>query len=76
MTRIRRSDRGIPDRYWEHINGERETKYRSMLREIRQRLWREGWYDHRMQHLLKKIRCSTNPGLAECSLDSEGGAVR
>lgn len=76
LDRIKQSDAEIPDRYWVHINGERETKYRSMLREIRQRLWDQGWYHHKMQHLLKKIRCSTNPGVAECSLDSEGGAVR
>ena len=76
IARIRQSDEEIPDRYWVRIDGERETKYRSMLGEIRQRLWDEGWYDHRMQKLLKKVRCSTDPGVAECSQDSEGGAVR
>lgn len=76
IDRIKQSDAEIPDHYWVPINGQRETKYRSMLREIRQRLWDQGWYNHKMQHLLKKIRCSTNPGVAECSLDSEGGAVR
>ena len=76
MTRIREADASIPQRYWVRIDGERETKYRSMLREIRQRLWDEGWYNHRMQHLLKKIRCASHPESAECSLDSEGGAVR
>ncbi|WP_353248686.1 putative solute-binding protein [Salinisphaera sp. T31B1] len=75
IPRIRQADREIPEHYWVPIDGQRETKYRGMLREIRQRLWDQGWYNHRMQHLLKKIRCASDGGLAECSLDSEGGAV-
>ena len=75
IPRIRQADAEIPERYWVPISGERETKYRSMLLEIRQQLWQEQWYDHRMQHLLKKIRCADDPGLAECSRPTEGGAV-
>ena len=75
MPFIRRADASIPSRYWVHINGERETKYRQMLREVRQQLWNEDWYNHRMQRLLKKIRCADDAGLAECSLDTEGGVV-
>ncbi len=76
MRRIRQADNDIPERYWVRISGDREAKYRPMIREVRQRLWDAGWYDHRMQHLLKKIRCSTDASLAECSLDTEGGPVR
>lgn len=76
MRLVEKADQTIPSRYWVHINGERETKYRRMLGDIRQRLWDEGWYNHRMQHLLKKIRCDTNGGLAECSTAGEGGPVR
>jgi hypothetical protein len=75
IPRIRQADAEIPDRYWVPISGERERKYRSMLLEIRQRLWEQGWYDHRMQHLLKKIRCADDPALGECSRDTEGGPV-
>lgn len=75
MSMISQADKDIPDRYWVRISGDRETKYRQMLRKIRQTLWENGWYNHRMQHLLKKIRCSDDPGLAECSLDTEGGPV-
>ena len=46
-----------------------------MFRNTREKLWDQNWYDHEMQHMLKKIRCSTNGGLAECSQDSEGGPV-
>ena len=73
---IEKADETIPDRYWVHIDGQRETKYRRMLSDIRERLWDNGWYNHRMQHLLKKIRCDTNGALAECSTNTEGGAVR
>lgn len=75
LPRIRQADDEIPDHYWVHISGERETKYRSMLLEIRQRLWQQQWYDHRMQRLLKKVRCADDGGLAECSRDTEGGPV-
>ncbi|GAB3675262.1 putative solute-binding protein [Salinisphaera aquimarina] len=75
IPRIRQADAQIPDRYWVRINGERETRYRAMLLKIRQRLWRDNWYDHRMQHLLKKIRCADDAALAECSGSTEGGPV-
>lgn len=73
MRRVKQDDQKIPDKYWVHISGERDKKYRKMFRKTRQKLWDEGWYSHKMQHMLKKIRCSTDPSLAECSLDSEGG---
>jgi len=75
IQRVRQADDEIPDRYWVRINGKRDKKYRSMLLDIRQRLWDEGLYHHRMQHLLKKIRCKSDSSLSECSQDTEGGPV-
>jgi len=75
LRRVEASDSNIPSKYWVKISGERDTNYREMFRKTRVELWNDNWYDHRMQHLLKKIRCASNAGLAECSLDSEGGAV-
>lgn len=75
MRRVKQADDQIPDKYWVPISGERNQKYREMFRKTRQKLWNEDWYSHKMQHMLKKIRCSGDPGLAECSLDSEGGPV-
>ena len=75
MRRVNNADANIPDKYWVHISGERDANYREMFRETRQKLWDQNWYSHRMQHLLKKIRCSTDNALAECSQPSEGGAV-
>lgn len=75
IRRVRDADSDIPDKYWVHISGERSKNYRELFRNTRENLWDKGWYSHKMQHLLKKIRCDTDPGLAECSLSSEGGAI-
>jgi len=75
LRRVKNADNEIPDKYWVKISGERDKNYREMFRNTREKLWDQNWYDHEMQHMLKKIRCSTNGGLAECSQDSEGGPV-
>ncbi len=75
LSRVTGAEDEIPSKFWVHINGERDANYREMFRNVRMKLWDQDWYSHRMQHLLKKIRCSSEPGLAECSQASEGGAV-
>jgi len=65
----------IPEKFWVRINAEREDRYRERFRDVRETLWDEGWYSHRMQRLLKKVRCASDAGLAECTLDTEGGTV-
>jgi hypothetical protein len=75
MRRVEDADAKIPEKVWVHISGERDAEYREMFRKTRQRLWDENWYDHRMQKMLKKIRCSTDNSLPECSQPSEGGPV-
>lgn len=69
------AENDIPKRDWVPINDDRATRYRQIFRQVREQLWKEDWYSHRMQRLLKKIRCSDNPSFAECSLASEGGPV-
>ncbi|RJS94175.1 RND transporter [Salinisphaera sp. Q1T1-3] len=75
LSRVTGAEKQIPDQYWVRINDERSTKYRELFRNVRVKLGQADWYSHRMQHLLKKIRCDSDAGLAECSLDSEGGPV-
>lgn len=75
LRRIKHDDNAIPNHYWVHISGPRAKKYRTIFLHTRQRLWNDGWYNHKMQHLLKQIRCNTNPSLAECSEHYEGGPV-
>lgn len=76
LRRVKQADADIPDKYWVHIADDRAKNYRQMIREVRQQLWEANWYSHKMQSLLKKIRCKTHPGLAECSMATEGGPVR
>ncbi|TAM11431.1 MAG: RND transporter [Nevskiaceae bacterium] len=69
-------DAKIPKKFWVHITQDRVLKYAAMLVQIRQHLWDANHYDHRMQHLLKKIRCQDfGSQLAECSGNTEGGPV-
>jgi len=75
LARVTGAEDQIPSKFWVHISGDRDTKYRNMFRQVREKLWDANWYSHRAQKLLKKIRCSSDGGLAECSLASEGGAV-
>ena len=60
---------------WVAVSEQQTTQYRAMFRRVREQLWREDWYSHRMQRLLKKLRCNEHHELAECSLDTEGGPV-
>lgn len=76
LRQVKLGEQDIPDKYWFHVAGEQETEYRTMFRKTRQHLWDANWYSHKMQKLLKKIRCKTHPGLAECSMNTEGGPVR
>jgi hypothetical protein len=73
MVQIKEADDAIPANLWVHIDKDQAKTYSNMLIKVRQDLWNEGWYDHEMQHLLKKIRCKANPAAGECSLDAEGG---
>lgn len=77
MKRIKHDDNTIPSHYWVHIeNTPRGKKYRKIFLHARIKLWKENWYSHKMQHLLKEIRCHTNASLAECSEPYEGGPVQ
>lgn len=71
----REAEHAVPDHFWVPIDKTQQQDYRELFRSVRQTLWNDGWYDHRMQRLLKKIRCSHTPGAAECTLASEGGPV-
>ncbi|HEU0195873.1 MAG TPA: putative solute-binding protein [Nevskiaceae bacterium] len=75
IAKVKESDAGIPKKYWVHISGDRTKKYNNLAAQVRQRLWDDGWYAHKMQRLLKKIRCQGDPSMAECSASTEGGPV-
>lgn len=71
----REAETSVPEDYWVTISDKQQADYARLFRHVRQQLWNEDWYNHRMQRLLKKIRCDRAPGSTECSLDSEGGPI-
>jgi hypothetical protein len=75
MGQIIEADNAIPKKYWVHIPDDRARSYANMLVQVRKDLWDNGWYDHTMQRMLKKIRCQSNHSAGECSLDTEGGSI-
>lgn len=75
LARVQAAEQQIPASSWVQLNPARTHDYQQMIRDARETLWSQGWYSHRMQHLLKQIRCSNNPDAAECTADSEGGAM-
>jgi len=75
LARARKAENALDDDLWVAVSEQQTTQYRAMFRRVREQLWREEWYSHRMQRLLKKIRCAGDAGLAECSQESEGGTV-
>jgi hypothetical protein len=75
IRRIKKSDTDIPDNFWVQIDGDKTKHYSELMVKVRQDLWNDNWYDHTMQHMLKKIRCKSSGALAECSQQTEGGAI-
>lgn len=69
----RQAESTIPADKWVAVDAKQDSRYRQIFLQVRKQLWADNWYSHRMQHLLKKIRCGSTPGLAECSQPSEGG---
>jgi len=73
MRVIHKSEAKIPDKYWVNLSDEKAASYNRMFADVRQQLWKEGVYSHKMQFMLKKIRCREKPGNADCTKDTEGG---
>ena len=61
----------IPAKYWMDLSPTDSARYVQMMRVGRISLMKDGTYDARMMHFLKKIRCTITPGDAECSNNDE-----
>lgn len=79
MRIVRQYERAIPDDRWVDISPEAMRGYQEMLRGVRidmQQSTEEsgmlaaGVYHDDMMTILRKVRCYTNPGAAECSADN------
>jgi len=68
---IKQADASIPPGTWMDLTSENSYKYTLMLRESRIAIAEKGMYDKRGLKVIKKIRCSVNPGDPECATKSE-----
>jgi len=71
MQLIRQADASVPPGTWMDLSPENSYKYTLMLRESRIDIAQKGLYDKRGLKVIKKIRCSVNPGDPECATKSE-----
>jgi len=71
MKLVTTAEKEIEKKYWMQIPGADQEKYLQMIRESRIALTNEGIYDKRAMKMLKQVRCSVNPGEAECSQNLE-----
>jgi len=71
MQLIRQADASVPPGTWMDLTPENSYKYTLMLRESRIDIAQKGLYDKRGLKVIKKIRCSVNPGDPECATKSE-----
>ena len=68
---VRNAERAIPASMWQDLPPEVLPKYVVMLREARVSIAKQGLYDKTTMNIMKRARCSVNPGDAECATQRE-----
>jgi hypothetical protein len=63
---IHHAEQEIPPHAWLQPGETTANREDDLLRATRIRLTQDGWYDALMMHFLKRIRCASEPGRAEC----------
>ncbi len=71
MQLIKASEAAIPAGVMVELSPENTYKYTLMLREARIDIAQQGIYDKRGLKIIKRVRCSVNPGDPECATKSE-----
>ncbi|MBL4793961.1 MAG: hypothetical protein JKY24_00210 [Pseudomonadales bacterium] len=66
---IKQSEDRIPKKYWINVPDEKKIGWTEVMRQTRIALVGEGIYNAKALTLFRKIRCSKEPDLAECSAD-------
>jgi hypothetical protein len=72
IKQLDKAEKEIPAQTWIDIPQADKDKYFAMMQEARIQLTKEGFYDPKMMKLLKKVRCSLDKTLGECSDKVEG----
>ncbi|HNA19969.1 MAG TPA: DUF6091 family protein [Agitococcus sp.] len=65
---IEKTEKAIPQQYWLDLSDAEKNRYITMMREARNHLTKEGYYDERMMNLMKKVRCKISPSDSECGV--------
>ena len=73
MALIGNADASIPGSAWIDLTADQARQYNTMLQESRLAILGQGVYDKRGLSVIKKVRCSVNPGEAECKSANEEG---
>ncbi len=68
---IRKAEKDIPKSAWSEVSDKVLSDYTVLLRESRIAAADQGIYDKQGLKIIKRVRCSINPGDAECSSSSE-----
>ena len=68
---IRQQEADVDPKYWMHVPLADRDGYTRLMREARLALVKNGYYDHRMLSILKRVRCASEPDDAECSQNDE-----
>lgn len=71
MGIINKAEKSIPAATWMELPAADRESYIVLLRDARISLTKEGIYDPMMMKVLKKSRCSVEPGNAECAQNLE-----
>jgi len=71
FSKIESMEQEIDPKAWIEVSGADRTDFINTLRTARIKLTKEGYYDKTMLNLLKRERCKTDPGAAECALKDE-----
>lgn len=64
-------EKDIDPKYWMDLPASDKLGYQKLMREARIDMTKQGFYDPRMMHLLKLVRCKQDPTQFECSMDDE-----
>ena len=68
---IDNAEKDIDDKYWINMSPADQQSTQTLMRTTRIEMIKDGIYDKDMMHLLKKIRCKTNPNNPECNSNDE-----
>jgi len=68
---IDNSEKSVDSKYWINISPADQQANQLLMRSTRIELTNDGTYDKDMMHLLKNIRCKSDPHNPECTMNDE-----